>query len=100
MDKLLTPAELAEKLGLAVQTVYNRRATGGSLPRAMMIGSRVRFRLEDVEHWLTCQYESFPTQKLAGGQHDEISQRVDETPRRVGRPTKAEQVRRRKLGRR
>ncbi|MFC7411235.1 helix-turn-helix transcriptional regulator [Hydrogenophaga atypica] len=89
METLLTPAQLAATLGLAVQTVYNRRATGGSLPKAILIGSLVRFRTQDIQDWLTSQYEG----SLA---HELPNDRRVEAPKRHGRPTKAEQIRRRR----
>ena len=49
---LLTPAELAQLLGLSLQTIYNRRNNGGCLPPAIMLGRQVRFRQEDVDIWL------------------------------------------------
>ena len=52
MQKLLTPSELAELTGLALQTIYNRHSTGGSLPPTIRLGNRLRFRMPDVESWL------------------------------------------------
>ena len=52
MQKLLTPSELAEFTGLALQTIYNRHSTSGSLPPCIKLGNRLRFRMPDVESWL------------------------------------------------
>lgn len=52
MDRLLTPLELSALVALALRTIYNRRATGGDLPPAIVIGGRLRFKTADVEHWL------------------------------------------------
>ena len=39
MQKLLTPSELAEFTGLALQTIYNRHSTSGSLPPCIKLGN-------------------------------------------------------------
>ena len=89
MDKLLTPQDLADQTGLALQTIYNRRAQGGSLPRSIKMGRLIRFRPSDVDAWLSMQYEDLPIHAV------QVKQDILEHPRR-GRPTKAEQVRRRR----
>jgi len=84
MDALLSPKDLAAFLGIAEQTVYNRHSAGGSLPSALKLGRLLRFRPSDVETWLEQQHQpeaDIPTSK---------------TPRRPGRPTKAEQIARRR----
>ena len=85
---LLTPSELANLLGLAVQTVYNRRATGGPLPPAILLGGRVRYHLSDVEHWLQNQYEH-------AHPREEAQPERQAAPVKRGRPSKAETVRKR-----
>jgi predicted DNA-binding transcriptional regulator AlpA len=52
MDHLLTPRELSAVIALAERTIYNRRAAGGDLPPAIILGRRVRFKAADVYHWL------------------------------------------------
>ena len=52
MDRLLTPRELSALIALAQQTIYNRRATGGDLPPAIVLGRRVRFKAADVHQWM------------------------------------------------
>ncbi|CAM2162029.1 prophage regulatory protein [Burkholderia latens] len=52
MQPLLSPKALAALLGLAMQTIYNRRSTGGDLPKAVKVGHLVRFRAADVDAWL------------------------------------------------
>jgi excisionase family DNA binding protein len=49
-DRHLTVADLAEREGVPVQTVYawNRTGTG---PAYMKVGRFVRYRLRDVEQW-------------------------------------------------
>lgn len=80
MEKLLTPQALGVMLSMSVQTVYNRRAQGLSLPPAVKLGRLLRFRESDVQVWITAQTESsalFSAQPI---------------PCRRGRPTKEEQV--------
>ena len=85
---LLTPAELAEKLGLSVQTIYNLRSNGGALPPAVMIGRRVRYRLSEGETWLQAQYEHAPATQ-------EAKATPQAAPTKRGRPSKEEAIRRR-----
>lgn len=49
-DKPLTPAELAERYGVPVSTVY-RWNYSGTAPRRILVGRHVRYRLADVEAW-------------------------------------------------
>ena len=83
MEKLLTPEALGAMLSMSVQTVYNRRAQGLSLPPAVKLGRLLRFREADINIWIAAQIES-PAPLLA------------QPVRRRGRPTKAEQVARSK----
>lgn len=55
MEPLLTLEQLAATLGLSVQTLYNRRARGESLPPCVKLGSRLRFFQTDVRAWLDAQ---------------------------------------------
>ncbi|CAB3937256.1 hypothetical protein LMG6000_05286 [Achromobacter insolitus] len=55
MEPLLTLEQLAATLGLSVQTLYNRRARGESLPPCVKLGSRLRFLQTDVRAWLDAQ---------------------------------------------
>jgi len=50
LEKHLSPAELAERYGVPLETVYgwNRTRTG---PQFMKIGRHVRYRLADVVAW-------------------------------------------------
>lgn len=89
MQHLLSMEQLAEFLGLSVQTIYNRRNRGGPLPRSSGKGRAVRYCMDDVRAWLAND----------GNQLCELNvptpQAREEAPRRLGRPTKQEQVRRR-----
>lgn len=86
MEQLYTPQQLADSLGISVQTLYNRRSYGGSLPQAIHLGRLVRYRQSDVDAWLSglSRHPMLP----------ETSPTVSKTdaPIRKGRPTKAEQV--------
>ncbi len=84
MQKLLTPSELAEFTGLALQTIYNRHSTAGSLPPCIKLGNRLRFRVPDVESWL---------EECSGS--NTRPPRSDTPPdgqRPAGRPKKADQI--------
>lgn len=82
MEPLLTAKGLAEKLGLAEQTIYNRNSNGGDLPPSIKIGRAPRFRQSEVDAWLD---------RLQANTAAVIE---DPPPkqRRRGRPSKAEQV--------
>lgn len=88
MTQLLSPRDLAQKLSLKEQTIYNRHSTGGSLPPCLKIGNRLRFRQADVDAWIAAQLEP---------QSASMTRAVTPAPekRRPGRPTKAEQIARR-----
>jgi len=44
--------QVAEKTGLAVQTLYNLRSTGGDAPRSFTLRGRVRYYEADVDAWI------------------------------------------------
>lgn len=89
MESLLTAQDLARLTGLAIQTIYNRHSNGGSLPRCLNLGNRLRFHPRDVEAWLAEAYET---------PRPSCSPVLSAAPRRRGRPTKAEQIARRRQG--
>ena len=76
MEKLLTPEELGQVLGLSTQTIYNRRAQGLSLPPAIKWGRMLRFRQQDVADWIALRVENEPLPGVVVQQ-------------KRGRPTKA-----------
>lgn len=82
--KLLTPKALAELLGLAEQTIYNRHSTGGDLPRPMKLGRLLRFHTADVDSWLERQRQSAVPPVIPPLSAPSV--------RRPGRPSKAEQT--------
>lgn len=53
-DKLLSPQELADYLGVPLATVYqmNSRGTG---PRRIRVGKHVRYRQSEIEAYLDRQ---------------------------------------------
>lgn len=51
MGKLWGPKEVAEYLGIPVQTIYQWR-TRGYGPPGRRIGKHVRYRPADVEKWV------------------------------------------------
>lgn len=57
-QQLLSPAELAEELGIPVATVRGWIHRGGDLPPSATIGSRRYFRRRDVDAWLDAKFES------------------------------------------
>ncbi|WP_372983911.1 helix-turn-helix transcriptional regulator [Microbacterium sp.] len=50
--------DLAAQTGMSVSTIYRKRSNGESLPRALILGSAVRWRQVDVDSWLDDQLES------------------------------------------
>ena len=55
MQRLLTAKDLGQLLGLAVQTIYNRRSIGADLPPALTYGRLLRFDAADVRAWLNAK---------------------------------------------
>ncbi|GAB2460663.1 helix-turn-helix transcriptional regulator [Xylanimonas ulmi] len=49
--RLMTPAELAEYLGVTMYCVYAWSSHGGG-PKVIHVGGRLRYRPDDVEEWL------------------------------------------------
>lgn len=58
MNKLLTPAELADLIRLKKQTIYNHRHLGISLPPCVQLGRLVRFPIAGVEAWIAAKAEA------------------------------------------
>ncbi len=59
VDLLLSPAELADYLGVPVQTVYQWRHRGEG-PPGYRVGRHVRYRWSDVQAWLDEQADDIP----------------------------------------
>jgi predicted DNA-binding transcriptional regulator AlpA len=51
-QRLLTPKDLSDMLGVPVNTLYRWHYTGDGPPR-LHIGRHVRYRPVDVDAWLT-----------------------------------------------
>ena len=56
LEPLIGVDELAEWLGVPIQTIYDWRLSGRA-PRAHKIGKHLRFALSDVEAWLEEHHE-------------------------------------------
>ncbi|APX32850.1 hypothetical protein BH708_09130 [Brachybacterium sp. P6-10-X1] len=54
---LLDVKELSALTGMSVSTIYRKRSLGEPLPRALKIGTAVRWRRADVDAWLEAQLE-------------------------------------------
>ena len=48
---LQSPQQVADHLGIPLQTLYGWR-TKGTAPRAVKVGKHLRFRPEDVRAWI------------------------------------------------
>ncbi|MFF4869664.1 helix-turn-helix transcriptional regulator [Streptomyces sp. NPDC000961] len=55
-DRYLTPTDVAELLGVPIETIYQwrRKRTG---PRGFRVGRHVRFDPTDVQTWVQAQME-------------------------------------------
>jgi len=51
MDNYLTPAAVAQRLRLHTRTLMRKRQDGSG-PAYMKIGSRVLYRLDEIDKWL------------------------------------------------
>lgn len=56
LEPLLSVQELADYLGLPVQTIYDWRVHGKG-PRAHKVGKRIRFAISDIRVWVERQRE-------------------------------------------
>lgn len=55
---LLTAKDLSAQTGMSMSTIYRKRSTGESLPRAVLLGGHsVRWRQSDVDAWIEEQLE-------------------------------------------
>lgn len=64
-DRLLSPDELSEYLGIPVQTIYQWRHRGLG-PRGHRIGRHVRYRWDDVQAWLATRADDAPGEVARG----------------------------------
>ena len=56
LEPLIGVEELAEYLGVPVQTIYDWRLSGRA-PRAFKLGKHLRFAVSDVQEWLEDHHE-------------------------------------------
>lgn len=54
MEKLLSPEELADQLGVPIGTIYRWNYVRSG-PPAIKVGRHVRYRPADVDRWLDAQ---------------------------------------------
>ncbi|MDF1605915.1 helix-turn-helix domain-containing protein [Nocardioides sp. YIM 152315] len=52
LEAVLSISELAADLGVSVQAIYDLRSQGRG-PRGFRVGRQLRFRISEVEAWLT-----------------------------------------------
>lgn len=64
--RLLSIKDLCVLAGISRRTVYRIRAAG-QLPASVRIGSRMRWRPEDIERWLQTRESASPEPVGAGG---------------------------------
>jgi excisionase family DNA binding protein len=57
LEHLLSAQELADYLDVPLKTIYAWRYRGQG-PRGFRVGRHVRFRLSDVQHWVSDQLEN------------------------------------------
>lgn len=55
MLKMLSPHDLAERLGVPLATLARWRSQGTG-PRYLKVGRHVRYRIADVEKWENSRY--------------------------------------------
>ena len=52
LGPVLTLSQLAAQLGVSIQTLYDLRSQGRG-PRGFRVGRELRFRISEVDSWLT-----------------------------------------------
>jgi excisionase family DNA binding protein len=64
-ESILTLSELAARLGVSAQTIYDLRSQGRG-PRGFRIGRELKFRASEVDTWLR-RLEEADTKPAEGG---------------------------------
>ncbi|MDN5766361.1 MAG: helix-turn-helix domain-containing protein [Humibacillus sp.] len=59
MDHMLKPQEVADALGVPLNTLYAWRSTGKG-PRAIRVGKHLRYAPADISTWLEQQADPIP----------------------------------------
>lgn len=54
-EQLVDVHQLADQLGVAVQTIYRWRSEGIDMPRGFKVGNAVRWRQQVVDEWIAAQ---------------------------------------------
>jgi excisionase family DNA binding protein len=57
LDTVLSLSELAARLGVSVQTIYDLRSQGRG-PRGFRVGRELRFRAGEIDTWLVRMEEA------------------------------------------
>jgi excisionase family DNA binding protein len=57
-DRLWTPQEAADYLGVPVATLYRWRSMGSSAPEGIRIGRHLRFDPDEVRSWAASRSDS------------------------------------------
>jgi excisionase family DNA binding protein len=65
-DSILSLSELAARLGVSAQTIYDLRSQGRG-PRGFRIGRQLKFRASEVDAWLR-RLEEADTKPAGGGE--------------------------------
>jgi excisionase family DNA binding protein len=65
LDTVLTLSELAARLRVSVQTIYDLRSQGRG-PRGFRVGRELRFRASEIESWLARMEEADSARHLRG----------------------------------
>lgn len=64
MESWVTPQELADELRIPLATIYQWRHRGDG-PVGHRIGRHVRYRRQNIEHWLVQQRDAPPNDRRA-----------------------------------
>lgn len=56
-ERLLSIEEVADQLGVAVQTLYRWRSDGTDMPQAFKVGRYLRWKQSVVDAWIDKQAE-------------------------------------------
>jgi DNA-binding transcriptional MerR regulator len=62
----MTPAEVAELIGVTEGTLAHWRTSGLRGPNYVKVGGRVRYRRVTVEHWIEAQERASTTESTGG----------------------------------
>jgi excisionase family DNA binding protein len=66
LEPVLTLSELAARLCVSIQTLYDLRSQGRG-PRGFRVGRQLRFRMSEIDAWLARMEEADTERHPAGG---------------------------------